>query len=101
MVKQGTAYGPTMSCGSTTRVNEIREKVICKYGNIKIGIPIFMDEITAIVDADTIRKRIRDCRKIETVKKIQYGRKITKYTTIITGREKQEQIEKEVKKRLY
>ena len=34
---------------------------------------------------------------METEKKIQSGLKKTKYMTIITGREKQEQIEEEVK----
>ena len=26
------------------------------YGNIEIGKPVFMDDIAAVVDADTIRK---------------------------------------------
>ena len=86
-----------MCCASTAKVNEIGEKVICKYGNIEIGIPVFMAGIVAIGDADTIRKRISNCRKMETEKKIQYGLKKKKYMTIITGRESQEQIEEEVK----
>ena len=84
MVKQGTTYGPIMCCASTAKVNEIDEKVICKYGNTETGMPIFMDDIAAIGDADTIRKRIRNCRKMETEKKIQHGLKKTKYMTIIT-----------------
>ena len=39
VVKQGTTCGPIMCCASTARVNEIGEKVICKYGNIEIGMP--------------------------------------------------------------
>ena len=97
VVKQGTTYGPIMCCASTARVNEIGEKVICKYGNIEIGMPVFMDDTATIGDADTIRKGIRNCRKMETDKKIIYGLKKTKYMTMITGREKQEQIEEEVK----
>ena len=93
VVEQGTTYGPIMCCASTARVNEIGEKVICKYGNREIGVPIFMDDIAVIGDADTIRKGIRNCRKMETEKKIQYRLKKTKYMTIITGRENQEQIE--------
>ena len=56
-----------------------------------------MDDVLAIGDPDTIRKGIRNCRKMETEKKIIYGLKKTKYMTIITGREKLEQIEGEVK----
>ena len=96
VLKQGT-YGPIMCCASTVRVNEIGEKVIYECGNIEIGMPVFMDDIAAIGGADTIRKRIRNCRKMETEKKIQYGLKKTKYLTIRTGREKQELIEKKVK----
>ena len=63
-----TTYGPIMYCASTAEVDEIGEKVICKYGNIEIGMPVFMDDIAAIGDADTIRKGIRNCRKMETEK---------------------------------
>ena len=69
VVKQGTTYGTIMCCASIARVNEICEKVICKYGNIEIGMPVFMNDIAAIGGADTIRKRIRNCRKMETEKK--------------------------------
>ena len=37
-------------CALTAKVNEIGEKVICKYGNIEIGMPKFMDDIAAIGD---------------------------------------------------
>ena len=90
MVKQRTTYKPIMCCASAARVNGIVEKVICKYGNIEIGMPVFMDDIAAIGDPDTIRKGIRNCRKMETEKKIIYGMKETKYMTIITGKEKLE-----------
>ena len=56
VVKQGTTYGLIMCCTSTAKVNEIGEKIICKYGNIEIVMPLFMDNIAAIGDADTIRK---------------------------------------------
>ena len=54
-----------MCCASTARVNEIGEKVICKYRNIEIGMPVFKDDIAATRDAHTIRKGIRNCRKME------------------------------------
>ena len=50
------------------KVNEIGQKLICKYGSIEIDMPVFMDNITAIGYADTIRKEIRNCRKMETEK---------------------------------
>ena len=68
-------------CASIARVNEIDEKVICKCGNVKISMPVFMNDIAAMGDVDTIRKGIRNCRKIKTEKKIIYGLKKTKYKT--------------------
>ena len=46
-----------MCCGSTAKVDEIGEKVICKYDNIeKICVPIFMDDIVAIRNAKRNKK---------------------------------------------
>ena len=58
-----------MCCASIARVNEIGEKVICKYGNIEIGMPVFMDDIAPIGDADAKGKAVRNCRKMEIEKK--------------------------------
>ena len=52
-----------MCCASTARVNEIGEKVICKYGNTEIGMPVFMDGISAIGDADTNKTRTKTLQK--------------------------------------
>ena len=55
-----------MRCASTVRVDKIGEKAIFKYGNIEIIMPVFMNDIAAIGDADAIRKGIRNYRKMET-----------------------------------
>ena len=44
-----------MCCATTARVNDIGEKVCCTYGDTEIGMPVFMDDISA--DAEEIRKR--------------------------------------------
>lgn len=54
----------------TANVNEIDEKLICKNSNIVIRIPLFIDGIAAVGDADTIREGIRNFRKMETEGKI-------------------------------
>ena len=59
-------------------MNDIGEKVRCKYGDIEIGMPVFMDDILAVGDEEEIRKAIRNCRKMETLKKFEYGLKKTK-----------------------
>ena len=67
--KTGATYGPIMCCASTVRVDKIGEKAIFKYGNIEIIMPVFMNNIAAIGDADAIRKGIRNYRKMETEEK--------------------------------
>lgn len=47
--------------------------------------------------AEDIRKAIRNCKAMETLKKFTYGLKKTKYMVFNTGREKEEVIEEEVK----
>ena len=56
IVKQGTTYGPVMCCATTARVNDIGEKVFCKYGDTEIGMPVFMDDTLAVGDAEEVRK---------------------------------------------
>ena len=97
VVKQGTTFGPIMCCASTSRVNEIQEAVKYQYGKVKIGMPVFMDDIAAVGTAENIRKGIQNCRRMETEKKMIYGLKKTKYTVINTGNEPEEVIEERVK----
>ena len=96
-VKQGTTYGPVMCCATTAGVNDIGEKVCCKYGDKEIGMPVFMDDISAVGDTEEIRKGIRNCRKIETLKKFEYGLKKTKIMIVRTGKGEVEQIQERVR----
>ena len=60
------------SSHALTRSPGISEKVEVKHGEILIGMPIFMDDIAAIGGAEDIRKGIRNCRKIDIEKKMEY-----------------------------
>ena len=82
-----------MCCVTTARVNDIGKKVCCKYGDTEIGIPVFMDDISAVGDAEEIRKGIRNCRKMETLKKFEYDLKKTKIMIVRTGKEEIAQIQ--------
>ena len=75
-----------MYCTATSKVNDISEKVEVKYGEILIGMPIFMDDIAAIGGAEDIRKGIRNCRKMEIEKKMEYG--LTKTIIVVIKKEK-------------
>ena len=72
----------------TSTVNSIGE-VKYSYGKINIGMPVFMDDITA-GKAEHIRKGIKNCTRMEREKKISFGLKKTKYMIVKTGREEEE-----------
>ena len=59
-------------------------KVCCKYGATEIGMAVFMDDMSAIGDTEEIRKEITNCRKMETLKKFEYGLKKTKILIVRT-----------------
>ena len=96
IVKQGTTYGPVMCCATTARVDDIGEKVCCKYGQTGIRMPVFMDDISAVGGAEEIRKGIKNCRKTKTLKKVEYGLKKTKIMIVKTANGKVEQIQERV-----
>ena len=96
IVKQGTTYGPVMCCATTARVDDIGEKVCCKYGQTGIRMPMFMDDISAVGGAVEIRKEIKNCRKTKTLKRVEYGLKKTKIMIVKTGNGKVEQIQERV-----
>ena len=58
--------------------------------------PVFMDDIAAAGTADSIRKGIQNCRRMEAEKKVIHELKKTKYMVINTG-EEPEVIEERVK----
>ena len=45
-----------MCCATTFRMNDIGENVCCKYGDTEIGIPVFMDDISAVADQERNQK---------------------------------------------
>ena len=40
-------------------MNNFKEKVFCNYADTEIGIPVFMDDISAVGEAEEIKKEIR------------------------------------------
>ena len=43
VINEGSIFGPTMSCATTAKINDVREKVDYKYGEIEIVMPIYID----------------------------------------------------------
>ena len=76
----------------------IQEVVKYQYGKVEIGMPVFMDNISAAGTADNnIRKEIQNCRRMEIEKNTIYGLKKTKYMAINMGKEPEGAIEERVK----
>ena len=88
IAKQRIKYGPVMSCATTARLNDIGEKICGKYGDTEIKIPVFINHTSAVGDAEEIRKGIRNCRKMETLKKFEYGLKKTRIMIVGTENRK-------------
>ena len=81
------------------KVNEIKEEVSVGYGkDLKIGMMVYVDDISTVGDADDIRKGIRNCAEMERKKKFIYGMEKTRYMVIKTGKGKEEEVDEEVKK---
>ena len=76
IVKQGSIFGPTV-CYITSNENNIgdRERVEYSYGNVDIGMSVYLDDIAAAGGMAEIKKRIWNCDKIEKEKKSWYGLK--------------------------
>ena len=68
IIKQRTTYRQIICCATTDRMNDVGEKIFCKYG--ESGTPKFMGKISAVGNAEEIRKGIRNCRKMESLQKL-------------------------------
>ena len=64
VVKQGSIFDPVISRASTSKVNNIDEKINYNYGNIQIGMPVFMDDI-AIIGSLEVKRGTRNCTRLE------------------------------------
>ena len=64
-MKQGTIFGTIMCCPSISKVNPIQETIKYQYGIVESGMPVFMDDVATVGIADTIRKEIQNCGRME------------------------------------
>ena len=97
VVKQGTISGPLICCSEVDEINNINEVVSVPYGpDMDIGMPEYVDDVSAAGDPSDIRKGIRNCREMEKYK-FTYGLEKTKYMIVKTGKELPETITERVK----
>ena len=55
-----------------------------------------MDDISVAGESEEVKKGIKKCAKIEVEKKMQYSLNKKKYMIVKTGKEKEEEISKQV-----
>ena len=97
IVKQGTVLGPTLCCVETDQINSIGEDQTRSLGKEIVGILIFVDDVMSAGFAEDAEKCIRNLREMEKLKKFTYGLKKTLYMVIKTGKDKEVEIDGEVK----
>ena len=68
-------YGPVICCAETSKVNDCEETVEYIYGQVTMGIPVFMDDILSAGGHAYATKTIKNCREMEETKKFTYGLK--------------------------
>ena len=56
VVKQGSTFGLTMCCEKTAKVNDVGNRADYKYGEIEIGISIYMDDISVARGPEEVKK---------------------------------------------
>ena len=64
---------------------------------IKIGMSVYMDDISVAGEPEEVKKVIRKCARMEVEKKMKYSLSKTKYMVVKTGKEKEEDISEQVK----
>ena len=72
VVKQGLIFGPTMFCVAI-KVNDVGEKTDYTFGDVEVGMSIYMDDTSVAGGPEKVKKEIRKCTKMEVEKKMQYS----------------------------
>ena len=88
IVKQGTVYGPQLCCVSTDQVNNMGERsAVLVSPNVEIGNMIYVDDIVAGGNKDTVEAAGRNLREMEKKKGYTFnvGEAKTQYLTIKNG----------------
>jgi hypothetical protein len=99
IVKQGSIYGPVLCGISTDKINKIGKYVAIKYENqVDIEPMIYVDDIIAVGNKETIEETIRNCRELEIRKKMTFNNEKSNYQILKFSNQKAEEIKEKVKK---
>ena len=56
VINEGSIFGPTMSCATTAKINDVREKVDYKYREIEIVMSIYIDCVPVAEGPEEVKK---------------------------------------------
>ena len=77
--------------------HNVGEKVVYKYGEIEIGMSIYIDDISVAEGPEEAKEEIRKRARMEMEKEMKYSLRKTKYMVVKTGKEKEGNISEQMK----
>ena len=77
--------------------HNVGEKVDYKYGEIEIGMSIYIDDISVAEGPEEAKEEIRKRARMEVEKEMKYSLRKTKYMVVKTGKEKEDNISEQMK----
>ena len=100
IVKQGTIFGPKLCCVSTDKINKVGTNTPITYiaPNLYVECLIYVDDIGAAGNNETIKTVGENLVKMEENKKFLFSTKKSNVMIIKAGKEKTEEIDIEIKR---
>ena len=62
-----------MCCTTTAKANDVGENINYKYGEIEVGMSIYMDNISVARGSEEVKKGIRNYVRMKVEKKMKYS----------------------------
>ena len=79
-MKQGTIFDPKLCSVATENINGIGEEISTHITTeLTIGAPVYVDYSLGICDCKTVKRVIRNTRRLEEDKKFRFSIKKSKY----------------------
>ena len=77
--------------------HSVGEKVDYKYGEIEIGMSIYIDDISVAEGSEEAKEGIRKRARMEVEKKMKHSLRKTNYMVVRTGKKKEDNIPEQMK----
>ncbi|XP_066910986.1 uncharacterized protein, partial [Clytia hemisphaerica] len=82
VVRQGTIWGPFLCSITTEKINRVGERVYTPYENVRLEPMVFVDDICEAGDLQQIKTIVKNCKIIESKKKMTFNNKKSKLQRI-------------------